>query len=386
MHRFGQISVLSLLFCLRIGQVKGHLAMVSMVGETNGLKGTAFGELEGTPRNGTARFPFQADSGVVRQGEIESGYASVCGRTLMGPIDMTKAFEKAEREGLPDLAPGGRIVIKAHQINADGGGPYSCAVDLGATGNNFQPIDIEVNIPGANGRSDARSIDLPLVAKMPDGAKCTGGVDGFTCLVRCLNGAKAGPFGGCLAFTQKSGPPANSKPLPKDADLFSEVLAQLREAAKNEPVKVMPIAKKIMPQNLSPERRRRSLPSELSKRQQNAPQLLVWPTASRVTPTTQGNGTPAVTTFGTNLNVANGFNGPGVSDNNGGNGHGPNQPPQAAAPKTKLRRTLNFKRQTVAPPSSYVATIKPTTEGILFEGATGPLGQADVPQNVRKDA
>lgn len=112
-------------------------------------------------------------------------------------------------------------------ISFTGGGPYSCAVDYSANGQNFEPVEMLVNLPGQNGRSDARAVDLPIEVKMPAGAKCKGGADGQTCIVRCLNvsplllssifktqltifvrrhqGAKAGPFGGCMAFTQKQG-------------------------------------------------------------------------------------------------------------------------------------------------------------------------------------
>lgn len=113
----------------------------------------------------------------------------------------------AEDGGLPDVGRGGEIRLIAHQVNADGktcsspvliiclsdrpsplgGGPYSCAVDFSATGNNFEQVDMQINLPGQNGRSDARSIDLPIVARMPAGSTCKGGADGQTCLVRCLN-------------------------------------------------------------------------------------------------------------------------------------------------------------------------------------------------------
>ncbi|KAA1070308.1 hypothetical protein PGT21_007797 [Puccinia graminis f. sp. tritici] len=368
-----QIFTLSAMTCLSLLQVNAHLTMVSMMGETNGYRGTSFGEMEGVPRNGTARFPFQADSGVIRQGDIDKGLASVCGRTLMGPIDMKVAFQKAENEGLPDLAPGGRITITTHQINADGGGPYSCAVDTGATGERFIPIPIEVNIPGANGRSDARAIDLPLVAKMPKDLICTGGSDKQTCLIRCLNGAKAGPFGGCLAFTQKAGAADNATPLPSDADLFGPALEALKQKAQNDPqqVIVMPIAKKVIPLNLSPTRR------SLIERQTATPtgQLLVYPPVSRISTATGS--TPASTSFGTNLD------GSGLTDNNGGNGQTNNTkqpitPPPAG--KAKAQRRLRRSES----PSPWVPPKSPTNEGIQFEISTGPLGQADVPKQAQK--
>ncbi|OAV97868.1 hypothetical protein PTTG_25854 [Puccinia triticina 1-1 BBBD Race 1] len=367
-----QIFTLSAMSCLSTLQVNAHLTMVSMIGETNGYRGTSFGEMEGVPRNGTARFPFQADSGVIRQGDIDKGMASVCGRTLMGPIDMKASFQKAELEGLPDLAPGGRIIITTHQINADGGGPYTCAVDLGATGERFIQIPIEVNIPGANGRSDARAIDLPLVAKMPKNLICTGGTDKQTCLIRCMNGAKAGPFGGCLAFTQKPGAAENANPLPADADFFSPALEALKQKAQNEQITIMPIAKKVIPLNLTPNRR------SLSQRQTQTPQLMVYPPAGpRITPTTTGT-IAAPSTFGTDLEGA------GVNNNNGGNGYTNNtKPPATPAPATppvaKGKANKRFIKR-----DSYVAAKSATVEGTLQEIVTGPLGQADSPKLIQK--
>ncbi|KAH9448546.1 hypothetical protein MJO28_015002 [Puccinia striiformis f. sp. tritici] len=368
-----QIFTLSAMTCLSLFEVDAHLTMVSMMGETNGYKGTSFGEMEGVPRNGTARFPFQADSGVIRQGDIDRGTASVCGRTLMGPIDMKVAFQKAENEGLPDLAPGGRITITTHQINADGAGPYSCAVDTGATGEKFVPIPIEVNIPGANGRSDARAIDLPLVARMPSDMICTGGADKQTCLIRCMNGAKAGPFGGCLAFTQKTGAAENANPLGPDADIYTPAIEALKQKAQDNQnqITIMPIAKKIIPLNLTPNRR-----SLVRRQAPQGPQLMVYPPVSRIA-NTSGT-TPASTSFGTNLD------GSGMNDNNGGNGsiNNTKQPIQQTPPPiAKGKASARLRRREA---QGYVPAKTPTTEGTLFEIATGPLGQADVPKNAQK--
>ncbi|KNZ44503.1 hypothetical protein VP01_90g8 [Puccinia sorghi] len=346
----------------------------------------------------SSRFPFQADSGVIRQSDIDKGIASVCGRTLMGPIDMKASFQKAENEGLPDLSPGGRITITAHQINADGklffckkkgGGPYFCGVDPTATGERFIPIPIEVNIPGANGRSDARAIDLPLVAKMPKDMLCTGGSDKQTCLIRFFRaadllrdcplpasqGAKAGPFGGCLAFTQKLGTVEDANPLPADADLYTEAIEALKlicflsASSLNRTSLLTPytstVAKKVVPLNLTPNKR--SLP----RRQTQTPQLMVYPPVSRIANVTGS--TPASTSFGTNLD------GTGTTDNNGGNGHSNNVKPPSDTSTCRQGQSSNPNER-----SSYVPPKSPTTEGILYEIATGPLGQADTPKSAQK--
>ena len=79
-----------------------------------------------------------------------------------------------------------------------------------------------------------------------------------------IQGAKAGPFGACLAFTQKASTPNDptpGNPPPSDVDYFSEALDVLKQKAQNEPVTIMPIAKKVVPVNLSMDKRRRSLES-----------------------------------------------------------------------------------------------------------------------------
>lgn len=433
---------------------KAHLALVAMMGETNGLTGKGYGILDGTPRDGTARDPFQLDTAVIREGDIMNGIASPCGRTLIGgPIDMDKALEKAEDGGLPDVGKEGMIRLVAHQVNADGGGPYSCAVDYTASGNNFEPVDMEVNLPGQNGRSDARSIDLPIVAKMPPGATCTGGADGQTCLVRCLNGAKAGPFGGCMAFTQKQGlfndpeptgkgpsagayiDPITQNPVTRFGDVFQDESAKLAAKAQDGTVTVTPIPDKIQTQNegqndgnngraqAKGKAKKRSYMrrASLVRRQQNNGKtatngnkgnngsngsnnlgnLNTMPPESRVGPPANAQKTPASTSFGTVNGGSNGggnnavarvavtgnTNGNNNNNNNGSNGSNNKNNGNSAA-TTNRAVTGNGQGDQNASPNpiskvGHVDSIKPTKEGIAFEIATGPLGQADVPQNVR---
>ncbi|KAH9814170.1 secreted protein [Melampsora americana] len=203
MPSISSVASVAVVISLTLTSVNAHLTLVSMQG-ANGVSGLGFGVDPTTRRDGTARDPFQLDSAVIREEDIQKGIATVCGRTLIGgPVPMPESFQNAEKAGLPSVGPDGVIRLTGHQINADGGGPYSCAVDYSATGLTFEPIPMTVNLPGRNGRSDARAIDLPIEATIPPGKTCTGGQDGQSCIVRCLNGAKAGPFGGCLAFTQR---------------------------------------------------------------------------------------------------------------------------------------------------------------------------------------
>ncbi|EGG08588.1 uncharacterized protein MELLADRAFT_123372 [Melampsora larici-populina 98AG31] len=185
--------------------VTGHLVLIRMDGETNGNVGVGMGVVPTTPRTGSQPVPFQLDSAVFSQAELSAGTGPPCGRTVAGgTLDLPSELQKAERKGLPDVGRSGLIRMVGHQVNADGGGGYLCAVDPTASGTSFTRAEMIVNVPGRNGQSNAQATNFPIVTQIPPGMQCTGGTDGKTCVVRCLNTARNGPFGGCMAFTQNS--------------------------------------------------------------------------------------------------------------------------------------------------------------------------------------
>jgi len=88
-----------------------------------------------------------------------------------------------------------------HQVNADGGGPYTCMINADATGQQWTNIQVTTTPPGRNSRNrEGAASDFPLVAAIPAAQNCTGTVAGQdnVCLVRCQNDARAGPFGGVV--------------------------------------------------------------------------------------------------------------------------------------------------------------------------------------------
>jgi hypothetical protein len=101
---------------------------------------------------------------------------------------------------LPQISAGGSIMMTLHQVNGDGAGPYACSINTDATGQNWQTIQVTQQVPGNNGRSQAKAQDIPLKAAIPAGMSCTGTVAGQqnVCMVKCMNPARAGPFGGCV--------------------------------------------------------------------------------------------------------------------------------------------------------------------------------------------
>ncbi|PAV22955.1 putative gEgh 16 [Pyrrhoderma noxium] len=190
--------------------VNAHGVLTTVTG-TNGVTGQGFGVIDSTPRDGTRRNPFQQDTSIIRDKEIENGDAGVCGRTLAGGNnDVQTQLNAAIAAGLPSAAEDGTVTMTLHQVNGDGAGPYTCEVSTDATGANFAAMTVTTNVPGRNSRSNAKATDFALVAQMPAGATCTGGANGDACLVRCRNAAAAGPFGGCVAVTNTGSSSGNA--------------------------------------------------------------------------------------------------------------------------------------------------------------------------------
>lgn len=99
---------------------------------------------------------------------------------------------------ITQVKAGTPLSVTIHQVNADGAGPYTCDLDptgnsLGATGQTA--LAVTNNVPGANGFSQAKTVDFNMTVTMPTDLKCTGGSTGNICTVRCRNNALAGPFG-----------------------------------------------------------------------------------------------------------------------------------------------------------------------------------------------
>lgn len=114
-------------------------------------------------------------------------------------------------QGLPTSDNNGVVSLVYRQINQDGAGPLTAAVDGTSGGKDasaFQKADVVQDVPGLGiqGLSLATNTDFPLQVKMPAGMTCEGTVGDAknVCIVRVRNGAAAGPFGGSAAFTQSA--------------------------------------------------------------------------------------------------------------------------------------------------------------------------------------
>ncbi|KLU85958.1 MAS3 protein [Magnaporthiopsis poae ATCC 64411] len=178
--------------------VAGHAAIVKAVGDAGG-EGMALGVVSSTPRDGTQREPFQQDAT-----RFKGAQAATFGETLGGQNNLetgTKSIMAETGSQLPQVKAGGKITMTLHQVNADGGGPYTCSLNADGTGGQWTSIKVATTPPGQNSRNrSGAASDFPLVAEIPAGQTCTGTVAGQegVCLVRCQNAARAGPFGGVV--------------------------------------------------------------------------------------------------------------------------------------------------------------------------------------------
>ncbi|KAK4175335.1 hypothetical protein QBC36DRAFT_355005 [Triangularia setosa] len=179
--------------------VTAHGAIIQATGNAGG-SGMALGIDTSTPRTGTRRRPFQQDSTRFR-----GSSAQTFGETLGGGDNQLEAGTRAilaeTGDQLPQVTQGGEVTMMLHQVNADGGGPYQCMINADGTGQQWSNTQVTQNVPGRNSRNrQGQSTAFPLTASIPANQACTGTVAGQenVCLVRCQNGARAGPFGGVV--------------------------------------------------------------------------------------------------------------------------------------------------------------------------------------------
>ncbi|KAI0131981.1 hypothetical protein BJ170DRAFT_225777 [Xylariales sp. AK1849] len=197
MSSFRSIVALGLMTTAQL--VAGHAAIIKAVGDAGG-SGMALGVVTSTPRDGTKRDPFQQDATRFK-GDQAATFGETVGAGDNSLETGTKAIMAETGDQLPQVSPGGMISMTLHQVNSDGGGPYTCQMSADASGTDWTAIQVTQSPPGTNSRNkDGAATDFPMKAAMPAGASCAGTVAGQdnVCLVRCMNAAKAGPFGGVV--------------------------------------------------------------------------------------------------------------------------------------------------------------------------------------------
>ncbi|KAJ3946404.1 uncharacterized protein N0V96_004765 [Colletotrichum fioriniae] len=173
--------------------VAGHAAIIGATGDAGG-QGMALGIDSSTPRDGTRRDPFQADSTRFK-GEAADTFGETVGAGTNNLETGTKAMMAETGTMLPpDLC-------RRFRRHDPAPGPYDCMINADATGASWTNINVVTTPPGQNSRNrDGAMTDFPLKAAIPADQTCTGTVAGQSnvCLVRCQNAARAGPFGGIV--------------------------------------------------------------------------------------------------------------------------------------------------------------------------------------------
>lgn len=131
--------------------VAAHGAIIKATAPAGG-SGMALGVDTSTPRDGTKRDPFQADST-----RFKGANAATVGQTVgAGENDLeagTKAIIAETGDQLPQIEAGGQIQMTVHQVNGDGAGPYACMVNADGTAQTWTDIKVTTNVPGDNGRN-----------------------------------------------------------------------------------------------------------------------------------------------------------------------------------------------------------------------------------------
>ena len=244
--------------------VSAH-GVVTEVQGANGVSLPGLSLIDDTPRDcASPRCGSEADTSIIRKNELGTSKASALGRTNGGgPVDAAQmislfmdgasansttvkrarelhlanlaargllprqngggtktpkgtvetgvkaATGAASSDGLPTTADDGTLTMTFHQVNQDGAGPLTAAVDASSGGTDpsaFKTAQVTQNVPGIGigGLSGATTMDFPVAIQMPAGMTCQGSVGGAenVCISRLQNSALAGPFGGSVAFTQ----------------------------------------------------------------------------------------------------------------------------------------------------------------------------------------
>lgn len=131
--------------------VAGHAAIIGATGELGG-SAMALGVDPNTPRDGTARDPFQADATRFK-GENADTFGQTVGGGENDLETGTKAIMAMTGDQLPQVRAGGTIDMTLHQVNGDGGGPYDCMINGDATGASWTNINVITTPPGQNSRN-----------------------------------------------------------------------------------------------------------------------------------------------------------------------------------------------------------------------------------------
>ncbi|KAG9100542.1 hypothetical protein FS749_014619 [Ceratobasidium sp. UAMH 11750] len=184
------------LLATQVQLARSHAVIIDVAGD-NGVHGAGFGMVSSVPRDGTDEQPFQLDTSVFKNLVDDP-----CGSTLAGGsvniASSLAASEKAGRGRLPALTDDLVTSITLHQVNGDGGGPFTAMFNTDGTGLTWENATVITQAPGENGLLLGGPFNSLFEAQLPRGTRCKGGANKNACLIRVSNGGAAdgaGPFG-----------------------------------------------------------------------------------------------------------------------------------------------------------------------------------------------
>ncbi|KAG8745977.1 hypothetical protein FRC10_006541 [Ceratobasidium sp. 414] len=194
------------LLVTQIQLARSHAVIIDVAGD-NGVHGAGFGMVSSVPRDGTDEQPFQIDTSVFK-----NLISDPCGSTLAGgSVNIAGSLAASEKAGsgqLPALTDDLVASITLHQVNGDGGGPFTAMFNTDGTGLTWKNATVITQAPGENGLLAGGPFNSLFEAQLPTSTQCNGGANKDACLIRVSNGGAAvgaGPFGGCFAVQMPSG-------------------------------------------------------------------------------------------------------------------------------------------------------------------------------------
>jgi hypothetical protein len=215
MLKMATALVLAALLCgAMAGEARGHSVILSAqglkAGNPAGPVGQALAVDPSTPRTYAAVEPNQRDTTIFNQRAMSLW--SGCGQTIeFGVHKPEELIPKLASKGqIAQALAGGQLSMVLHQINGDGNGPYTCAVDSTATARkgSWKKIEVAKQVPGQSPELNAVvTTQFPFIVNLPSDLQCTGSfalangtVKKNICLLRCQNFAENGPYGACVPF------------------------------------------------------------------------------------------------------------------------------------------------------------------------------------------
>ncbi|KAF3179455.1 hypothetical protein TWF751_000306 [Orbilia oligospora] len=185
--------------------VAGHALIISLQGLVDGKNAGPMGQALGYDRAVPLNGQDLRHVPIFDQRSIATWNG--CGKNILtGTLQASRVVPaQAGRGEIAQAMAGGQLFMVLHQVNGDGNGPFTCAINTDGTAKrgSFKKVDIAKQVPGQNPDLNAVSAtNHPLIVNLPANLECTGtfGTKENVCIIRCQNFAINGPFGSCAAF------------------------------------------------------------------------------------------------------------------------------------------------------------------------------------------